>query len=95
MLKRLKFAISCSLMFLFIAWGQLSLAGTFGYFDVKINSSATCQSINKHVESLLDEGAKSDPDIEIGYHLYIGSKAKWEVLATGIKVFNEGPPPQN
>lgn len=36
-----------------------------------------------------------DPDIEIGYHLYVGSKAKWEVLPTGIKAFNEGPPPQN
>ena len=33
-----------------------------------------------------------DPDIDIGYHLFVGSKAKWEVLPTGIISFDGAPP---
>lgn len=33
-----------------------------------------------------------DPDIEIGQHIYVGSKAAWEVLPEGVVMFEEGPP---
>ena len=32
-----------------------------------------------------------DPEIEIGYHLYVGSKAAWEVLPSEGIMFQEAP----
>lgn len=32
-----------------------------------------------------------DPNIEIGQHIFVGSKASWEVLPKGVLVFQEGP----
>lgn len=31
-----------------------------------------------------------DPDIEIGRHIYVGSKATWEVLPDGLNTFEAG-----
>jgi hypothetical protein len=36
-----------------------------------------------------------DPGIEIGQHIYVGSKAKWEVIPEGVTTFEEGPPTAN
>jgi hypothetical protein len=36
-----------------------------------------------------------DPGIEIGRHIYVGSKAKWEVIPEGVTAFEEGPPIAN
>ena len=33
-----------------------------------------------------------DPHVEIGYHIFIGSKAAWEKLPEGIVGYEEGPP---
>jgi hypothetical protein len=33
-----------------------------------------------------------DPEIEIGQHIFVGSKAAWEVLPDGVKMYEEGPP---
>ena len=33
-----------------------------------------------------------DPEVEIGKHLYVGSKAKWEIMPEGIPQFHEGAP---
>ncbi len=30
------------------------------------------------------------PDIEIGKHIYVGSKANWEILPTGLNQYEEG-----
>ncbi len=32
-----------------------------------------------------------DPDVEIGQHIFVGSKATWEVIPDGVTVFDEGP----
>ena len=32
-----------------------------------------------------------NPDVEIGMHIFVGSKAAWEVLPEGIVRFEEGP----
>jgi hypothetical protein len=34
-----------------------------------------------------------DPEIEIGYHIFTGSKAVWEVLPDGEILYEEGLPP--
>jgi len=31
------------------------------------------------------------PDIEIGQHIFVGSKANWEVMPEGVAKFQEGP----
>lgn len=33
-----------------------------------------------------------DPQIEIGFHIYVGSKAAWEILPEGATMYEEGPP---
>jgi len=33
-----------------------------------------------------------NPDVSIGYHIYVGSKAGWEELPEGITAYPEGPP---
>lgn len=33
-----------------------------------------------------------DPDIELGRHIYVGSKASWEVIAQGIPQYEAAPP---
>ncbi|MFV2057627.1 MAG: GFA family protein [Thiohalomonadales bacterium] len=33
-----------------------------------------------------------DPDIEIGVHLFVGSKARWETIPTGVLQYDEWPP---
>ena len=33
-----------------------------------------------------------DPDVEIGRHIFVGSKARWEVIPDGVVTFEEAPP---
>ena len=33
-----------------------------------------------------------DPEVEIGMHVYVGSKAAWETLPEGVLQYQEGPP---
>ena len=33
-----------------------------------------------------------DPQIEIGRHIYVGSKAAWEVMPEGVTAYEEAPP---
>lgn len=33
-----------------------------------------------------------DPEIEIGQHIYVGSKANWEVMPEGVLLYVEGAP---
>jgi hypothetical protein len=35
--------------------------------------------------------ANGDPAVEIGMHIFVGSKATWEVLPEGVVQFEEGP----
>lgn len=32
-----------------------------------------------------------DPEVEIGMHIFVGSKAAWEVLPRGVTQFDEAP----
>lgn len=33
-----------------------------------------------------------DPDVEIGKHIFVGSKASWELIPDGVVTFKEGSP---
>ena len=34
---------------------------------------------------------EGDPDIEIGRHIFVGSKAEWEVMPEGVTCYKEWP----
>ena len=34
-----------------------------------------------------------DPEIEMDYHIFVGSKASWEVIPKGVVTYEEGPNP--
>ena len=36
-----------------------------------------------------------DPEIEIEMHIFVGSKAPWEVIPVGLTTFDEGPPAES
>ena len=52
--------------------------------------STLCGTHNGEVHGVTLGCINGDPDIEIGYHLFVGSKASWEVLPPGITAFTEG-----
>ena len=33
-----------------------------------------------------------DPDIKLARHIYVGSKASWEIIAEGVPQYDEAPP---
>jgi len=35
---------------------------------------------------------EGDPEVEIGKHVFVGSKAKWETIAEGIPQYEDWPP---
>lgn len=52
--------------------------------------STLCGTFKDSVHGITLGCLNEDPEIEIGYHLYVGSKAAWEVLPSGITAYNEG-----
>ncbi|MDF1780169.1 MAG: GFA family protein [Alcanivoracaceae bacterium] len=54
--------------------------------------STLCGTFNGRVHGVTLGCVNGDPDVEIGYHLYVGSKAAWEVIPEGVKVYVEGAP---
>ena len=47
---------------------------------------------NDNVQGVTLGCLNGDPGIEIGRHIYVGSKAKWEVLPEGIRKYEENAP---
>ena len=54
--------------------------------------STLCGTFDGEVHGVTLGCVNGDPDIEIGRHIYVGSKAAWEVLPEGVTTFEEGPP---
>lgn len=54
--------------------------------------STLCGIYNDSVHGVTLGCVNGDPDIEIGKHIYVGSKASWEVLPEGVIQFNENAP---
>ena len=58
----------------------------------KICGSTLCGIYNGQVHGVTLGCLNGDPDVEIGMHIYVGSKAKWEVMPEGVIQFEEGLP---
>ena len=54
--------------------------------------STLCGVVNGVVHGVTLGCVNGDPEIEIGRHIFVGSKATWEVMPQGVTTFEEGPP---
>ncbi len=53
--------------------------------------STLCGIYNREVHGVTLGCTNGNPEVEIGMHIFVGSKATWEVLPEGITQFEEGP----
>ena len=54
--------------------------------------STLCGVVGGVVHGVTLGCVNGDPEIEIGRHIFVGSKAAWEVMPEGVVAFEEGPP---
>ena len=64
----------------------------FGLQFCKICGSTLCGIVNGQIHGITLGCVNGDPDVELGMHIYVGSKAKWEKISEGVPQFEEGPP---
>ena len=53
--------------------------------------STLCGVVDGEVHGVTLGCVDGDPEIEIGRHVFVGSKAAWEVIPEGVTTFEEGP----
>ena len=53
--------------------------------------STLCGVVDGNVHGVTLGCVNGDPEIEIGQHIFVGSKATWEVMPEGVTAFDEGP----
>ena len=54
--------------------------------------STLCGIVDGNIHGVTLGCVNGDPEIVIGRHIFVGSKASWEVIPDSITVFEEGPP---
>lgn len=79
--------------------GEKSLTSYVGKHGFGLQFCSKCGSTLNGVYQGVVHGVtlgcvNGDPEIEIGRHIYVGSKASWEVIAEGVPQY-EGSPPAN
>ena len=67
----------------------------FGLQFCKDCGSTLCTIHNGRVYQLTLGCVNGDPDVHIGEHIYVGSKAGWEVIPDDVVQFQEAPPESN
>ena len=53
--------------------------------------STLCGVVDGDVHGVTLGCVNGDPEIEISRHIFVGSKAAWEVIPEGVTTFEEGP----
>ena len=53
--------------------------------------STLCGVVDENVHGVTLGCVNGDPEIEISLHIFVGSKATWEVIPEGVTTFDEGP----
>ncbi len=64
----------------------------YGLQFCKICGSTVCTTYKDKILQVSLGCVNGDPDIEIGQHIFVGSKANWEVIPEGLIQFEEMPP---
>ncbi len=63
----------------------------FGLQFCKLCGSTLCGTYQNEIHGVTLGCINEDPEIEIGRHIFVGSKASWEVLPEGVPMFDTGP----
>lgn len=76
--------------------GEALLTSYVGKHGYGIQFCKTCGSTltmvyNGEVMGVTLGCINGDPEIEIGMHIFVGSKAKWEVIPEGVPQYQEWP----
>ncbi|GAB4568410.1 MAG: GFA family protein [Haliangiales bacterium] len=71
-----------------------SYVGEHGYGKqfCRVCGSTLCGVYNGRVHGVTLGCINGDPEVAIGMHIHVGSRAPWEVLPDGIVAYQEGPP---
>lgn len=64
----------------------------FGLQFCKKCGSTLCGVFNGIVHGVTLGCLNGTPDVEIGRHIFVGSKASWEVIPDGLEIYQEGEP---
>lgn len=69
-----------------------SNSGGFGLQFCSRCGSTLCGIFNGVVHGVTLGCVNGDPQVELGRHIYVGSKASWEVISEGVPQYQEGAP---
>jgi hypothetical protein len=61
----------------------------FGLRFCSLCGSTLCGTYNGSIHGITLGCVNGDPEIEIGKHIYVGSKANWEVVPEGVIQYKE------
>ena len=64
----------------------------FGLKFCKVCGSTLCGAFRGQVHGVTLGCVNGDPEVEIGRHIFVGSKAKWEVMPEGVLQYDEAAP---
>jgi len=64
----------------------------YGLQFCKTCGSTLCTIYKEDVIQVSLGCVNGQPDIEIGQHIFVGSKANWEIIPKGVIQFEEWPP---
>ena len=60
----------------------------FGLQFCKTCGSTLCGVFNGQVHGVTLGCLNGDPDVELGKHIFVGSKAKWETIPEGVRQYD-------
>lgn len=66
--------------------------GDFGLTFCSQCGSTLCGTYQGAIHGVTLGCVNGDPEVEISMHIYVGSKAKWEIIPAGVRHYEEGPP---
>ncbi len=67
----------------------------FGLQFCQMCGSTLCGLFENRVHGITLGCVDGDPDVELGMHIFVGSRARWETIPAGVKQYQEGPPGQD
>lgn len=64
----------------------------FGLQFCKVCGSTLCGIFQDRTHGVTLGCVNGEPEVEIGMHIFVGSKARWEKMPEGVLQFEAGPP---
>jgi hypothetical protein len=64
----------------------------FGLQFCSVCGSTLCGVYQGRIHGVTLGTVDGDPGVSISYHLFVASRAPWEIMPDGITAYDEGPP---